>query len=78
MELAIAPMPRPCACARWETCSKGEREVAHLAAGGLSDVNISTRLSISESIVGRHLHNIFRKLGVGSRLELNDLALTRD
>jgi DNA-binding CsgD family transcriptional regulator len=50
-----------------------EREVARLAAAGLSDVNIAERLHISEGTVGRHLHKIFRKLGASSRWELVDL-----
>ena len=50
-----------------------EREIARLAANGLSDLNIAARLAITEGTVGRHLHNIFRKLGVSSRLELGDL-----
>ncbi len=53
--------------------SEREREVARLAITGLSDANISQRLAISEGTVGRHLHNIFRKLGVTSRSELRDL-----
>lgn len=58
--------------------SEREREVTLLAISGLSDVNISQRLAISEGTVGRHLHNIFRKLGVNSRLELRDLLGRRD
>jgi DNA-binding NarL/FixJ family response regulator len=53
--------------------SEREREVARLAAAGLSDMNIAERLGISEGTVGRHLHNIFRKLGANSRWELVDL-----
>jgi DNA-binding NarL/FixJ family response regulator len=55
------------------TLSGREREVAALAAGGFSDVNIGARLGISEGTVGRHLHSIYRKLGIGSRMALSDL-----
>jgi DNA-binding CsgD family transcriptional regulator len=53
--------------------SEREREIAGLAAGGLSDLNIAQQVGISEGTVGRHLHNIYRKLGIGSRLELAEL-----
>jgi DNA-binding CsgD family transcriptional regulator len=53
--------------------SEREMEVASLAANGFSDLNIAARLQISEGTVGRHLHNIYRKLGIGSRMQLSDL-----
>jgi DNA-binding CsgD family transcriptional regulator len=58
--------------------SEREREVVRLAISGLSDLNIGQRLAISEGTVGRHMHSIFRKLGVTSRLELRDLLGRRD
>lgn len=53
--------------------SAREREIARLAVRGYSDLNIAERLRISESTVGRHLHNIYRKLSVCSRLELSSI-----
>jgi DNA-binding CsgD family transcriptional regulator len=53
--------------------SERERAVASLAARSLSDANIAQQLLISEGTVGRHLHSIYRKLGVNSRSELADL-----
>jgi DNA-binding CsgD family transcriptional regulator len=53
--------------------SDRELEVARLAASGFSDLNIGARLEISEGTVGRHLHNIYRKLHIGSRMQLCDL-----
>lgn len=53
--------------------SEREREIAGLAARGLSDLNIAQQIGISEGTVGRHLHNIYRKVGIGSRLELVEL-----
>jgi DNA-binding NarL/FixJ family response regulator len=58
--------------------SDRERQVARLAANGHSDLNIADALQITEGTVGRHLHNIFRKLGVSSRMELTDLLCARD
>lgn len=52
--------------------SARELEIARLAASGCSDLNIARQLAISEGTVGRHLHNIYRKLGVSSRIELGN------
>ena len=55
--------------------SDRERQIAELAASGLTDLNIARRLDISEGTVGRHLHNIFGKLGVRSRHQLGELSI---
>jgi DNA-binding CsgD family transcriptional regulator len=47
-----------------------EREVARLAAQGLSDADISSQLELSEQTVGVHLRRIFSKVDVRSRSEL--------
>ena len=47
-----------------------EREVADLAAQGLSAQQIGRRLFISERTVETHIANAYRKLGIGSRVEL--------
>lgn len=52
--------------------SERETEIANLAAMGFSDLNIAQRLHISEGTVGRHLNNIYRGLGLRSRLELTE------
>jgi DNA-binding CsgD family transcriptional regulator len=44
-----------------------EAEVLRLVAGGASNREVGERLWISEATVRRHLANIFRKVGVGSR-----------
>jgi DNA-binding CsgD family transcriptional regulator len=53
-----------------EELSAREREIVALVAEGLSDLNISARLSICESTVGSHLRRVYKKLGVHSRVEL--------
>ncbi len=47
-----------------------EREVATLAATGLSNREVATRLFVSLRTVENHLHRAFSKLGVTSREEL--------
>jgi len=63
----------------------GQREVAQLltpreieivkqAAAGLRNIEIAKRLFISEGTVKMHLHNIYQKLGVDSRINLTRYA----
>jgi DNA-binding CsgD family transcriptional regulator len=52
-----------------------EREIATLAAEGLSNKQIAQRLFLSHKTVGNHLFRIFPKLGISSRAALRD-ALT--
>ena len=44
-----------------------EREILDLVAGGANNLDIATRLFISEKTVRNHLTAIFGKLGVSSR-----------
>jgi DNA-binding NarL/FixJ family response regulator len=47
-----------------------ELEIVRLAAKGLRNKSIANTLSISEGTVKIHLHNIFKKLSIDSRLGL--------
>lgn len=47
-----------------------EREIAGLAAQGLSSQRIAERLVLSVRTVDNHLHHAYTKLGVSSRVEL--------
>jgi DNA-binding CsgD family transcriptional regulator len=49
-----------------------EREIAMLAASGLSNKQIGERLYLSHRTVGAHLYRIFPKLGITSRAALRD------
>ncbi|MGH2986449.1 MAG: helix-turn-helix domain-containing protein, partial [Solirubrobacterales bacterium] len=53
-----------------------ERQVAELAAGGLSNPEIAARLFVTRKTVEGHMRTIFRKLDVSSRRELADLIDT--
>jgi DNA-binding CsgD family transcriptional regulator len=50
--------------------SPRESEIVHLVITGYSNRQIGDRLYISLSTVKSHLYSIYRKLGVGSRMEL--------
>ncbi|GAA3898384.1 AAA family ATPase [Streptomyces lannensis] len=52
-----------------------EREIAQLAASGLTNKQIAEQLFISHRTVGAHLYQVYPKLGISSRAALRD-ALT--
>ena len=51
-----------------------EVEIVHQVAAGLRNREIAQRLFIGEGTVKIHLHNIYQKLGVDSRLKLTRYA----
>ncbi|NUP53567.1 MAG: AAA family ATPase [Catenulispora sp.] len=53
-----------------------EREVALMAAAGMTNREIGQRLYMSHRTVGAHLYHVFPKLGISSRAALRD-ALSR-
>jgi DNA-binding CsgD family transcriptional regulator len=59
-----------------EPLTAQELQVAELAATGLSNKEIASRLYLSHRTVGAHLYRAFPKLGIGSRAALRD-ALSR-
>jgi DNA-binding CsgD family transcriptional regulator len=54
-----------------------ELEIAHLAAGGLTNRQIAERLYLSHRTVGAHLYRVFPKLGISSRAGLRDALSAR-
>jgi signal transduction histidine kinase len=54
----------------WLSLTDTERVVAHLAAQGLSSRVVADHMGLPGPTVRSHLRRVFRKLGVGSRVEL--------
>jgi DNA-binding CsgD family transcriptional regulator len=57
---------------RHDELTPQELEIASLAAAGLSNKQIGSRLYLSHRTVGAHLYRIFPKLGITSRAALRD------
>jgi DNA-binding NarL/FixJ family response regulator len=53
-----------------KTLTPREREMVHWVASGLHNREIAEKLAISEGTVKAHLHHIYKKLQVPSRLAL--------
>ena len=51
-----------------------ERQIAALAASGLSNREIGARLYLSHRTVSTHLYHVFPKLGITSRAQLRDMV----
>lgn len=76
MELAATGQARlRCAPPGRDGLTPQERQIAQLAAAGLSNKEIASRLFLSHRTVGAHLYRVFPKLGITSRAALRD-ALT--
>jgi DNA-binding CsgD family transcriptional regulator len=58
--------------------SSQDREIAELAAAGLTNKQIGERLFLSPRTVGAHLYRVFPKLGVTSRAALRGALDERD
>ena len=52
-----------------------ERRVAEMAADGLTNKEVAQALFVTVKTIEMHLANVFRKLGVGSRSQLQDALL---
>ncbi|WP_204070447.1 helix-turn-helix transcriptional regulator, partial [Sphaerisporangium krabiense] len=59
----------------WGSLTDTERAVARLVTQGWTNRQVADQMFISAHTVAFHLRQIFRKLGVGSRVELTRLAL---
>jgi DNA-binding CsgD family transcriptional regulator len=61
--------------AGWESLTDTELATARLVAQGLTNQQVASQLFISTHTVAFHLRQVFRKLDIGSRVELTRIAL---
>ena len=61
------------ASASVDPLTEREREIAFMAAGGLTSREIAEKLFVSQRTVGNHLQHIYDKLGVRGRAELGQV-----
>lgn len=59
----------------FESLTAREREIAELAAEGMSNKHIARRLGILEGTAKLHLHNIYQKLNISNRTVLTAMVL---
>src|SRR5262249_48347813 len=69
---AAGARPRRAARSGTEALTARERDVAVLAAQGLSNREIADRLVLSPKTITRHLGAAYRKLNITSRVQLRD------
>jgi DNA-binding CsgD family transcriptional regulator/tetratricopeptide (TPR) repeat protein len=59
----------------WGSLTGTEREISALVSHGLTNQQIADRLFVSMHTVACHLRQVFRKLGIASRVELTRIAV---
>jgi DNA-binding CsgD family transcriptional regulator/tetratricopeptide (TPR) repeat protein len=59
----------------WESLTGTERAVSELVAQGLNNRQVATRMYVSVNTVAFYLRQIFRKLNIGSRVDLARIVL---
>jgi DNA-binding CsgD family transcriptional regulator len=59
----------------WSSLTDTEQAVAGLVAQGLSNNQVAARMYISTHTVAHHLRQAFRKLSIGSRVELTRIVI---
>jgi DNA-binding CsgD family transcriptional regulator len=72
VERRIVSQPR--AKTGWDSLTASELKVVNLIAQGATNRSVAQRLHVSPHTVKAHLHNAFAKLGINSRVELNQLV----
>jgi len=69
---ATGARPRRLVVSGMESLTPSERRVAELAAGNMTDRDIAQALVVTTKTVEEHLGSAYRKLGVGSRDQLEE------
>jgi DNA-binding CsgD family transcriptional regulator len=69
------PSPVEQASNAWAALTHTEQVVAELVARGLTNREVAARVFLSPHTVSFHLRKVYRKLGVGSRVELARLSI---
>jgi DNA-binding CsgD family transcriptional regulator len=59
----------------WDSLTETERAITALVSQGLSNQQVAQQMYVSVHTVAAHLRQIFRKLGINSRVELTRLAI---
>ena len=62
----------------WASLTNTERTTSQLAAQGLTNQQIADQMYVSVHTVAFHLRQVFRKLGISSRVELTRLVIEQD
>lgn len=70
------PAERP--ASGWPSLTEAEHRVADVVAEGLTNAQVGDRMFLSRHTVDFHLRQIFRKLGIRSRVELTRLVLEHE
>lgn len=61
--------------AGWESLTETERTTSELVAQGLNNRQVADRMYVSAHTIAFHLRQVFRKLNIGSRVELARIVL---
>ena len=61
----------------WESLTETERAASELVAQGLNNRQIASRMYVSVNTVAFYMRQIFRKLNIGSRVELAGIVIQR-
>ncbi|GAA2081796.1 LuxR family transcriptional regulator [Actinomadura alba] len=67
--------PRP--VSGWDSLTDTERNIALQVAQGMTNRQVASRMFLSPHTVSFHLRQVFRKLGIGSRVELARISAER-